>query len=239
MTNETDSFVQEVDESLRQDRVLQFFKRYGVWVLGALVVFVLAIGGWQAWRAYSINAAREHSDDYLAAQRLAGEGDLDAAKTEFEALAERGPAHFRVMARLEHAAILQAQGDLEGALTEFDAAAEAARDPVMRETAQLRAAYIAADTQDFAALQTRLQPLIESEGRLSFLARELLAIEAWEAGNLDVARETLQNLTLAFDAPEAVRQRAQVALSVVGPAPASPPADGAPAAPAPSEGETK
>jgi hypothetical protein len=107
----------------------------------------------------------------------------------------------------------------------------------MRDTARLRAAYIVAETQDFAALQPRLQPLIESDSRLSYLARELLGIEAWEAGNLDLARETLQNLTLAFDAPEAVQQRAQVALAVIGPAPETS-ADGA-NAPAPSEGETK
>lgn len=239
MTNETDSFVSEVDESLRQDRLLTLGKRYGPILAVVFVVVVLGVAAWQGWRAYSLNAAREHSDDYIAAQELAREGNLDSAKAEFERLAETGPHHFQIMARMEHAAVLQAQGDLEGALTEFDAAAEAARDPVMRETAQLRAAYIAADTQDFAALQTRLQPLIESDGRISYLARELLAIEAWEAGNLDVARDTLENLTLAFDAPEAVRQRAQVALSVVGPAPQSNSADGAPAAPAPSEGETK
>jgi hypothetical protein len=133
--------------------------------------------------------------------------------------------------------VLQAQGDLEAALTEFDAAAEKANDPIMRLSAQMRAAYIAADTADFDTLQTRLTPIIESESRFSYLARELLAMEAWEAGQNDLARDTLEALTLAFDAPEAVRQRAQVALSVIGPAPQTS-ADGA-AAPAPSEGDNQ
>jgi hypothetical protein len=109
----------------------------------------------------------------------------------------------------------------------------------MRETAQLRAAYIAAETQDFSALQTRLQPIIDSGSRLSYLARELLAIEAWEAGQNDIARDALENLTLAFDAPEGVRQRAQVALSVIGPAPESPETPAASAATAPAEGDSK
>ncbi len=141
------------------------------------------------------------------------------------------------MARLEHAAVLETQGDLEGAVSEFDAAAAATNDAIIRESAQLRAAYIVADTQDFEALQRRLQPLTESRSRLSYLARELLGIEAWEAGQTDVARDMLQSLTLALDAPDAVRQRAQMALEVLGPAPETP-ADGAPA-PAPSEGESK
>ena len=60
------------------------------------------------------------------------------------------------------------------------------------------------------------------------------------SGETDLARETLEQLTLAFEAPDSLRQRAQIALSVLGPAPAAPetPADGVPA-PAPSEGETK
>ena len=108
----------------------------------------------------------------------------------------------------------------------------------MRESAQIRAAYIAADIQDFPALRTRLEPLIASDTRVQYLAKELLAVEAWEAGETQLARETLDQLTLAFEAPDSLRQRAQIALSVMGPAPATEtPADGA-AAPAPSEGET-
>lgn len=237
MTNETDSFVNEVDESLRQDRMLSLAKKYGPYLIGLFVVFILALGGWQFWKQQSLNASRQHAEAYAAAQQLAQSGDLTRAKEEFERLAGEGPRIYRVMARMEHASILATEGDLDGALTEFDAAAEQAPDQTVRESAQIRAAYIAAETQDFAALRTRLQPLIESNTRVSYLAKELLAIEAWEAGDLQLARDTLQDLTLAFEAPDTLRQRAQVALGVVG-APPETPADGA-AAPAPSEGETK
>ncbi len=239
MTNETDSFVNEVDESLRHERMLSLAKKYGLWLIGAFVVILIAVSIWLWWRDYSLNQSRAHAEEYVAAQQLAAAGNLDQAKTEFQRLTGEGPEVYRVMARLEHAALLEAQGDLEAALAEFDRAAEDANDPIMRDTARLRAAYIVAETQDFAALQTRLEPLVQSDSRLSYLARELLGIEAWETGNLDLARETLQNLTLAFDAPEAVQQRAQVALSVIGPAPTTTSADGATNAPAPSEGETK
>lgn len=236
--SDTDSFVQEVDQSLRQDRVMGFLRRYGVWLLGAAAALLIGIGGWQVWKASQLNASREHATEYVAAQTLLRGGDLAGAEAAFAELREQGPQVYRVMARMEHAAILQLQGDLDGALAEFDLAAEEARDPTMRETAQLRAAYIAADTQDFAALQARLQPLIESDTGIGYLARELLAFEAWEAGETDLARETLEGLTLAFDAPEAVRRRSQLLLAVVGPAPASETGDAAPA-PAPSEGESE
>ncbi|MBL8548192.1 MAG: tetratricopeptide repeat protein [Hyphomonadaceae bacterium] len=243
MTNETDSFVNEVDESLRQDRMLDYAKKYGPWLIGVFAVFILAVGGWQFWKEQTLNSARRHADEYAAAQTLLQTGDLAAAKTEFERLSNEGPRAYRTMAQMERAAILAQEGDLEGALAGFDAAAESAPDQIMRESAQIRAAYIAADTQDFAALQTRLQPLIDSDSRVQYLAKELLAVEAWEAGETELARTTLEQLQLAFEAPDSLRQRAQIALSVLGPTPAAAtpetPAGGATTAPAPSEGETK
>lgn len=237
MTNETDTFVQEVNESLRQDRVLQFLRKYGLYLAIAAAVLVLGLIGWVVWNEQRMQAARAQSEEFMAALELAEQGNLDAAKAEFERLREEGPRTYRVMSRMEYAAILQEQGDLEAALAAFEAAAEAASDPLMRDTALLRAAYIAAETQDFTALQGRLQPLTSSDSRLSFLARELLAVEAWEAGETAIARETFEALSLAFDAPEAVQQRSQLALAVLGPAPIA--AADAPTAPAPSEGETE
>jgi hypothetical protein len=242
VTNETDSFVNEVDENLRREQAVSLARRYGPYVAGVFVVFLLAIGGWQFWRDYQQNQSRHQADQYAAAQELFAAGNLAEAKTEFERLSNEGPRTYRAMARMEHAAILAQEGDLEGAIAGIDSAAEIAPDQVMRESAQIRAAYIAADTQDFPALRTRLQPLIDSDTRVSYLAKELLAIEAWEAGETELARQTFDQLTLAFEAPDSLRQRAQIALSVLGPAPAAAtpetPADGA-VAPAPSEGETK
>lgn len=237
MTNETDTFVHEVDEKLREERMMGMARRWGPWVGGAVVVFLLGVGGWQWWSQDRIAKARAHADEYAAAQTLVAEGNWDGAKEAFAALREEGPRAYRVMAMMEHAAILAEQGDLEEALAEFDKAAEAAPDDTMRDTARMRAAFIAAEIQDFASVQQRLQPLIDEENKFSFLARELLGIEAWEAGQTDLARTTLEGLSLALDAPQAVQERAQIALSVIGP-PAEAPAPAAPT-PAPSEGESK
>jgi len=241
VTDQSDSFIQEVDESLRQDRAMNMLRQYGPWFLGLVVVVLIGVGAWQWWESHQVSEARRQSDQFAAALEQAGRGDLDGAKTALQALSTQGPRAYRVMAQMEHAGILEAQGDLQGAIREFDAAAESAPDDTMRSTAQMRAAYLVADTQDFTAVQSRLQPIIDRGGPVSFLAQELLAVEAWEAGQTDLARTTLENLQLAFGAPEGVTQRAGLALSVIGPAPAQ---AGAPAtetpAPqsAPAQGET-
>lgn len=238
----TEGFVQEVDQRLSEERLLGDLKRYGPWLAGLFVVFLLGIGGWQMWNDHQRQVAREESTTFRAAQEMAQQNNMDGAKAAFLRLTTQGSDTYRVMARMEYAAILQMQGDMDGSIAAFDQAAAAARDPVMKETAQLRAAYLAADTQDFEALQRRLQPLLQSHSRISFLARELLAIQAWHSGHNDIARSTLEDLTLAFDAPEGVRERAQVTLALLPAAPAAatpgtPPAN-APAQTSPTRGAT-
>lgn len=232
----TESFVQEVHQRVREEQLLEGFKRYGPWLAGFVVVMLAGIGGWQAWRDHETAVARQQADAFFAAQQMAGQGNFDGAKAAFEHLTTEGPDTYRVMARMEYAAILEVQGDLEGAMHAFDQAAAAAHDPLMKESAELRAAYLAADTQDFEALQRRLQPLLQSHSRISYLARELLAIQAWRSGHPDIARSTLEDLSLAFDAPEGVRQRAQVTLSLLGRAPSAPSAATTPSHPTPAQG---
>lgn len=237
MSNDTDTFVQEVNEGLRQDRMLGLIKRFGPFFLVSFALLFVGMLGWQAWRDNARVEAGKQAASLMAAQDLLAEGDTAKAKQEFEALAGQGPRVIRAMARMQRGGALIAEGDLEAALAEFDAAAETAPDQIMRESAQIRAAYVAADIKDFAELRRRLQPLLNSNSRISFLAKELLGVEAWEAGETELARDTLQELTLAFDAPQALRARAQAALAVIGPATGT--SEEGASAPASSQGESK
>lgn len=238
MSNDADSFFKEVDEGLQQDRYMAMAKRWGPWAGALFLIVIVAVFATQLWEGHEQQQSETAASTFAAAQEQAANGDVTAAATRFAAMSNQGPEVYRVMAMMEHAAMLQGQGDMQGALAGFDAAAAAAKDPLMRDTARLRAAYIVADTQDFQAVQARLQPLIQGGGQISYLAKELLGVEAWEAGQTELARSTLQSLQLAFEAPESVRQRAQLELGVLGPAPspaAHPPAAIAP----PPHGETK
>lgn len=214
-------------------------RKWGPWLIGGFVAILLAVLGTELWQQHEESASRAVATQFATAQQQASRGDAAAVAAQFEAMSKQGPQVYRELAMMEHAAALQAQGDLQGAIQGFDAAAAATHDPILRDSARMRAAYLVADTQDFQAVSARLQPLIQAKGQFSYLAKELLAIEAWEAGQNDLARSTLQSLSLAFDAPDSVRQRAQLALTVLGPA-STPAAATTPANAAhPANGETK
>lgn len=241
MTNQDNTIFEEVEESLRQDRYLAFFRKYGLLIAAGVVAVLLGILGVRAFQSWQVNSARQHADTFAAAEQLLAKGDSKGASAAFDQLSKTGPQTYRVMAMMDRAATLEVQGDMQGALAQFDAAAAAAQDHTLRDSARLRAAYLAAETQDFQAVRARLQPLIDAGGPISYMAKELLGVEAWEAGDTALARSTLENLQLAFDAPDPVRQRAQLVLNVMGPAPEQPaaPATPAQAPPAPRPGDTK
>jgi len=230
---------EEVEEEVRRDRYQRLWRAYGAWIIGFAVVLVLAVAG---WRLYLWNADREgraQSTAFIAAQKMFRESDLDGAEKEFARLSDRGPQIYRLMAQMESAALKAEEGELEEALAEYDAVAAAARNDIVRDTARLRAAYIFADTGDFEGLQQRLQPLIDAEGPFSYLARELLAVEAWTEGRFDLARETAAPISLAFDVPESLRARIQLLMAVLGPGAESEAAGGDDAATESSETQAR
>ena len=73
-SNET--FLREVDENLRRDRMRDFAKRYGKWLIAGLVLFLAAIAGWIYWQDRQKQIAANQSEELSAIfQRNAGRRD--------------------------------------------------------------------------------------------------------------------------------------------------------------------
>jgi hypothetical protein len=230
----TDAF-EEVEEGLRRDQYTNFFKRYAAWLIGAVVAVLVGIGGYQVFQGWQKRQSGGYADEMAAAQALLVGGKAAEAQKQFEAIAARAPAGYKTMALLQAGAARATQNDLKGALANFDNAAAAAPTKAYKDMARLKAAYVAADVEDFAKLEARVKPLIDEAGPFSFQARELIAVQALANGDEARARKEFEFLSVALDAPETIRQRAELSLTALGPKPAAP--AGAPAsAPPPSTG---
>jgi hypothetical protein len=211
---------EEVEESLRQDQYQSFFKRYGAWLIGAVIAFLASIGAFQVYQSWQANQSVAFADKMTAADKLLEARDFAGAQKAFDAIAASAPAGYKTMALMQSAAARAAQGDLKGALADYDKAAAAAPDPTFRDVARMKAGFIAADLEDFKTLDARLKPLVDGGGPFAFQARELLGVQAYANGDLARARDEFNFLTVALDAPQSVRQRAQISLAALGPKPA-------------------
>ncbi|MBU6374332.1 MAG: tetratricopeptide repeat protein [Alphaproteobacteria bacterium] len=228
---------EEVEETIRRERLADGIRKYGPIGAAIFAAIVLGILGYEGYKGWTARQNGEIAMEMSAGVDLLEKGKLDEALKAFRDVAAKGPQGYKALARMEEAGVLVAKGDTAGAIAAYEAAAGLAKEPTVRDSAILRAAYLAAEKEPFAAVEARVKPLIDKSSPYAFLARELLAFEAMKAGDAKKAREHFEFLTLALDAPEGVRQRAQSALALLGPAaPAAAPAAPA-AAPAPAATE--
>jgi DNA-binding transcriptional ArsR family regulator len=97
----------------------------------------------------------------------------------------------------------------------FDAAAEVAPTPVIGDAASLKSAFALMDTAPYADLEKRLKPLTETKRPYRATALEALAIAKLAAGKVDEAKSDFGVINLLPDAPAAMRERANAAISLI------------------------
>mgnify|MGYP006270809741 CR=1 FL=1 len=206
--SDTDSFIREVTEEVRQDRMLRYWKRYGPWVAGALALIVAAAAGWAWLDAQARQQARATGGQFLATEP----GDAQAA-AELVGSVE-GPAG--LVARLRHAGALTASGDTEGAIAAYEQAAAAEAPAAYTDLAALSALRLAAPTLPVEEALSRLAPLTAEGAPYRPLALELAAVLRLNAGETAAAHDDLRAI---LDSPRltgGLEQRARALLAATG-----------------------
>jgi len=212
--SDSDSFIQEVSEEVRRDRMFRLWRRYAPAVLGG-VVLVVGATAFNAWRDHSrATAAQEMGARMIAA----GEAAAPAARAEaFLALADAADGGAATLARLRAAAELAAAGDAGGAAQAYGRIAEAAdTEPAFAAFAAYRAAVLAAPQAGAAATIATLTPLTAEGGPFRLLALEARAAAHLALGDRAAARADLDAVAADPLATENLRARVREALATLG-----------------------
>ena len=213
----SEEFIREVDEELRRDQLGKLWRRYGFLVVALAVAIIAGTAGKVAWDHWS---ARERAAEALrfaaADATLKADRQAEAAE-QFAALAADGKTGFAALARLKEAQAKLAAKDEAGAVAALDALAGAKPDaPLLRDLGLLLAAERQLDTADPADLTRTLEPLAVAGAPWRNPARELLALAAIRAGELDKARPILQELSVEVGVPPSQQKRAAELLQAIG-----------------------
>ena len=75
--------IREVDEELRRERIEKLWQRYGVYIVAAAFLIVLAVAGWRAWDWYEIREAAKSGARFEAALQLVNDGKRFEAEAAF------------------------------------------------------------------------------------------------------------------------------------------------------------
>lgn len=221
----TDSFVDEVTDEVRRDRLFAAFRKYG-WIG---VVLVLAIVGGAAYNEWQKSATAARAQAF-------GDAALEALG---KPAAERAAAVAALPADGDQTAIRElllgadTETDKAGSLAALDTLAATATVPqVYRDLAVLRRVALAGADQPLADRRTALQGVAIPGRPFRTLAEEQLAYLLIEEGKKDEALTALTALVQDQEAPQGMRQRLGLVITALGgvvPTPAATPQTAAPA----------
>ncbi|ARE38508.1 hypothetical protein RGUI_0367 [Rhodovulum sp. P5] len=204
---QSDSFIEEVTEEVRRDRLFAFMRRYG-WIAIALVVLVVAGTSYREWTRARDQARAEALGDaiYAALEKP----DRDARIDALTALSAEG----------ETAALLSLLKAGEMPASGAAALRSVAEDETLpvryTQLAALKLVMIEGRTFKPEERLAMLAPLAEPGRPYRPLALEQMALAEIDAGNGDKAIEYLQSLIQDAEASPGLRQRAAQLIVALG-----------------------
>lgn len=211
MSNQ-DSFINEVSEEVRKDKLYSLFKRYG-WIAVVLVVVVVGGASVVEWQRAKARAAAEATGDALISALSAETPEARAAAiADFEATG--GPEQAAVVGLLKAAAQAEAGEDARARVTLSEIAANSETPALYRDLATLKAAMLPGETPEDRI--ARLQPIIEAGNPFRLLAIEQRALAEIEMGQTETAIANLQAILADADRTEGLRRRASQLIVALG-----------------------
>jgi hypothetical protein len=212
-----DNFIEEVDEELKREHYAELWRKYGTFVVGAVLLVVIAVAGSMGWRQYQQNSRIESGLNYVNAVDLAVAGKTADALAAFQSIAKEGAPGYRELARFQEAAVLVRQGNEAAAAQIYDAIAkDKGADTVFRNIALILYALNVADRAEPKGLADRLKPLTEDANPWRFSALEITALLHRRRGDVKAAKSVYRKLADDEGAPPRLRARAAEFLAVMG-----------------------
>jgi hypothetical protein len=207
-----DSFIDEVTEEVRRDKMFALMRRYG-WI--PVLIVVLAVGGaaineWN--KARNREDARAYGDALLAAL---GTEDARARADALAALATDGDR--AAIAGFLAATAAQQAGDTAAALAELATlAADNSLPQSYRQLAILKRVVIGGTDLPLDERRAALQQLATPGQAYRPMAMEQLALLDIEAGNRDAAITRLHDILKEPNISAALQQRVSQAIVALG-----------------------
>ena len=213
MANENDTFIREVNEQIRSERLGDFWGRYGLVVIGAAVLIVLGAAGAGIYEYWNTSRASSSGDQFTTALKLATENKTDEALKALSDLETAGHGSYPVLAKFRSATLLAQKGDAAAAISAFtDLGNDTSAPQVFRDAAKVRAAWLLIDNGTYEQVSAQAEVLTADSHAMRNSAREAMGLAAYKAGDFVKAKQWFTQITADTTAPRNVASRAQIML---------------------------
>ncbi|MDZ4276400.1 MAG: tetratricopeptide repeat protein, partial [Erythrobacter sp.] len=215
---EDEVLIREIDEAVREDALLDFFKNHGVKLLGGIILLIAGLGAYLVWDNYREGELESQSETLISALDSADQGDFKTASDKVAPLlADGSSAGARTAARFVQAGAALEQGDTAKATALFKAiAADADAPPALRDLARVRDVSTNFDTMKPADVIAQLGDLAKPGNPWFGSAGELVAMAHLESGNRAEAGKLFAEIAKDEEQPETLRSRARQMAGLLG-----------------------
>lgn len=211
--SDTDSFIEEVTEEVRRDRLFVMLKRYG-WIGGLAVVLIVGGAAFSEYnKAKDLAAAQTLGDEMIAAL------SSDEGQPRAEALNEisaKTPGGAAVLAMLQAGALADA-GQPEEAVARLQTVALDGDLPLIyRHIASFKALGLQQDSLSTADRRLQFDALAQPGAPLALLAAEQIALLDIEEGNAEAAIDRLKAIVEDAGVTADLKERATQVIVALG-----------------------
>jgi len=212
----SETFIREVDEELRRDQLKQLWKRFAPLIIGVCVLIVAITAGYRGYVWWEERKAAQAGDRFMAALTKIESGSREEGEAELVAIASDSDVGYAALARLRLAGE-KAGGEAKAeALAAYDAVANDNRVPrPLRDLALIRAALLALDTGEVAGARERATRLNVADNPWRHAAREVIGTAAYQAGELQAARDAFTEIQQDAQTPPDLWVRSGLMVSLI------------------------
>ena len=200
-----DSFIEEVNEEVRRDRLYGLLRRYG-WI--AVLVILILVGGaaWNEWRKATAQAEAEALGNAIVAALEAG--DTDERRAALGAIDTADNTGAEALIGLLSAGIDRESGATDDARAALEAlAGNAEIAPLYRDLAALKVLLLAGEDLAPEDRIAQLQGLALPGAPYRLLALEQIALAEVARGDVEAALAQLREITADGQATPSQRRR--------------------------------
>ncbi len=212
----TETFVREVGENLRRDRLRDFGKKYAGWLIAAVVLFLGVSGGWIYWQDYRTKQSEQAVDQLAQIYTALGKGQVQNAPARLDVLAKDRSEGVRASAMFGRAVVAIQQDNTKLAIEKFrEIAADKSLPASFRDLALIRQTALEFDSLKPEQVITRLEPLAKPDSPWFGSAGELTAMALIKQGKNAEAGRLFAAIAKNEEVPGSVRARSvQIASSL-------------------------
>ncbi len=211
MSNE-ESFIQEVSDEVRRDRLYAAFRRYG-WIAGLAILLLVGGAAYNEWRKARAEAAAQALGDAILTGLEGDDVAASLAAVPREGTTPEAQAILGLLTALPTADAGErtaAREALEGLLATPDLP------PVYRDLAILKSSMLGSGEVAPEDRIAALEPISLPGAPFSLQAQELIAMAEIERGDTARASEILTQIAADNEASEGLRRRATELIVALG-----------------------